>query len=244
MELSIEQYFGMLADRWEIQEERLLAYWGELNADRRFIDSINVSIYDVPNFSGVYFESVSRMHVYRCLLYLLTRVLRPEIFVETGVQNGMSSAFILQAMEHNGCGALHSIDRPPIQQYILDQGTPALPKDKSPGWIIPSYLRHRHRLVLGAAEVQLPILMAELPRVDVFVHDSDHSYSHVMFEIGLAWHYLTEGGCILVDNIEQSAAFSDFARGVGAPSFVVSSFDGPDRVWQHGILSKPAHQAQ
>ncbi|HAM72379.1 MAG TPA: hypothetical protein DCM86_12115, partial [Verrucomicrobiales bacterium] len=89
------------------------------------------------------------------------------------------------------------------------------------------------------AEVLLPRLLADRQSVDVFLHDSDHSYPHILFEMAAAWRYLVPGGHILVDNIEQNAAFGDFARGVGADSLVVSTFQGPQRTWQHGLLRKP-----
>ncbi len=240
MEFPIERYFPQLARLWEVDEKVLCGYWSDLNDDRQFLAAINDKIRDVPEFSGKQFDRAVEMRAYRCLLYLVARVAKPEVFVETGVQNGMSSAFILLGLCHDNGGRLYSIDLPPVEQRILDQGTSPLPEDKAPGWIIPDYLRDRHQLSLGAAERLLPTVLAEQDRVDVFLHDSDHSYSHIMFEIGLAWPYLVKGGHILVDNVEQNAAFADFARGVEAPSMVVSTFDGPDRVWQHGLLRKPA----
>jgi hypothetical protein len=60
-----------------------------------------------------------------------------------------------------------------------------------------------------------------------------------MFEMGLAWRYLVEGGYLMADNVEQNPSFADFAKGVQAPSVVVSTFEGEDRTWQHGLLMKP-----
>lgn len=240
MEFSTEHYFPQLGRLWDVEESTLREYWSQLNDDRQFIAAINDKIRDVPAFAGKQFDSAAQMRAYRCMLYLVTRVSKPRTFVETGVQNGMSSAFILLGLRHENNGTLYSVDLPPVEQRILDQGTPPLPSGKTPGWIIPDYLRDRHELLLGAAEELLPQVLAKQDSIEVFLHDSDHSYSHIMFEIGLAWRYLATGGHILVDNVEQNAAFADFARGVEAPSVVVSTFDGPDRVWQHGVLRKPA----
>ena len=79
------------------------------------------------------------------------------------------------------------------------------------------------------------MLAAEAP-VDVFFHDSDHSYTHMMFEMSLAWYHLKREGWLVVDNIESNAAFADFARGVRAEPLEVASFDTPERVWKHGLL--------
>ena len=238
MELTIAHYFPQLASFWGSTEGDLRRFFADLHADSNFVPAINDKIRDVPDFDGKQFKLASEMRVYRCLLYLAARVIRPEHFVETGVQNGMSSAFILLALKHNGRGQLYSVDLPPIEQRILDQGTNPLPKNKAPGWIIPDDLRSRHELLLGPAEQLLPKLLADLGSIDIFLHDSDHSYSHIMFEAGLAWRYLRAGGHIMIDNVEQNAAFTDFARGVAAPSILISTFEGADRVWQHGLIGK------
>ena len=41
---------------------------------------------------------------YRLMLYLLVRKFRPEIVIETGVARGISSAYMLLAMQQNGTG--------------------------------------------------------------------------------------------------------------------------------------------
>src|SRR5439155_326535 len=47
-------------------------------------------------------------------LYAIVRELRPRVAVETGVCNGVSTAFLLLALEANGFGELHSIDLPEL----------------------------------------------------------------------------------------------------------------------------------
>ena len=238
MEYSIEHYFADIASLAGIEKSVVEAYWADLNGDQDFLPAINAAIKDVPEFGGKQFVSASDMRTFRCLLYMMTRIAKPEVYIETGVHNGMSSAFILLAMKHNKAGHLYSIDLPPLEQRILDQGTNALPDSKTPGWIIPSALRDKHTLILGAAEEELPKLLAQKKKVDIFLHDSDHCYSHIMLEISTAWKYMGVGGYIMVDNIEQNDAYDDFARGVDAPALVVSTFKGEDRLWQHGLIRK------
>jgi Methyltransferase domain len=150
----------------------------------------------------------------------------------------MGTAFILLGLEHNGAGRLISVDLPPIDQRILDQGTRPLPGGKRPGWLVPDYLRRRHDWRLGKAEVLLPQGLAENGRVANFLHDSDYRYAHLMFEVCLAWGYLNPRGMIIVHNIDQSSAFADFSRGVDAQHFMVSTFDSLQRTWQHGVVLK------
>jgi predicted O-methyltransferase YrrM len=243
MEHAIETYLPALAEFWAVPSEQIERHWQELRAASGFLTEINDAIAGVPEFAGVRFTDPGQMRVYRCLLYLCTRALRPVHVVETGVQNGMSSAYILLAMAHNGRGHLHSIDLPPRDERILAQGTNPLPAGQSPGWLIPKPLRDRHSLTLAPAEQALPPLLARLGSIDVFLHDSDHSYEHIMFEAGLAWRYIGPNGCLIVDNIEQNAAFADFAKGVGAQAVTVASFDGPGRRWQHGLMRKPSRES-
>jgi predicted O-methyltransferase YrrM len=238
MEFSITDYFQDLAQITGVESNAINAYWNDLNADVPFLSNINDSIKNVAAFGGRQFQTASEMRAFRCLLYVMTRIVKPTVFIETGVHNGMSSAFILLAMKHNKLGHLYSIDLPPLEQRILDQGTNALPESKAPGWIIPDNLRDNHTLLLGGAEELLPQVLAKEKSIDVFLHDSDHCYSHMLFEISLAWRYLKVGGFIMIDNIEQNAAFTDFARGVDAPSLVVSTFKGEERTWQHGLVRK------
>ena len=236
---TIEESLPELSAAWELALDQLHAYYDELQNSHAFLAAINRAILDVPEFAGIQFRNVSGLRLYRCLLYLLTRAFRPEVFVETGVLNGFSSAFVLLAMQHNSAGTLHSIDLPPVDERIRIQGTGPLPQGKAPGWAIPDELRTRHRLSLGDARVLLPQILEGRGSIEVFLHDSDHSYEHMMLEMALAWPYLRPGGWLLCDNVEQNTAFTDFVRGVNATSFVAASFDSPERTWRHGMARKP-----
>jgi predicted O-methyltransferase YrrM len=234
----IETCLPILARAFARPLPELQQYWSDLRGDARFLAALNGTIADVPEFAGKQFQSPAELRIYRCMLYLATRALRPSTFVETGVHNGLGSAFTLLALHHNAHGTLHSIDLPSTDQVILDQGNRRMPAGRTPGWLIPAYLRDRHRLTIGPAQTALPHVLAELGAVDVFLHDSDHSYPHMMFEMGLAWGYLRRGGWLLCDNIEANTAWRDFSGATGGSPYDVASFDSPARVWKHGLLQK------
>jgi predicted O-methyltransferase YrrM len=238
MDSRLENYFPQLARNWEISKAQLQRYWDDLRASYGFLEDFNRVINNVAEFSGVKFSDVRDLRNYRCLLYLLTRALRPVVFIETGVLNGFSSAFILLAMQHNQQGTLYSIDLPPDDE-ILKQGNRPLPEGKSAGWVIPQSLRASHHILFGRAQVLLPQVLAAQGSVDVFLHDSDHSYPHMMFELGLVWAYLRPGGWLVCDNVEANSAFMDFERGVNGRGTIVPSFDTAARTWKHGLLQKP-----
>lgn len=211
----------------------------ELKEDRGFLHALNAVILHEPAFAGKQFQDVEELRPYRCLLYLLVRATRPAIMVETGVHNGLGTAFLLLAMRHNGTGRLYSIDLPPADERMLAQGNRAMPQGRESGWLIPASLRDRHELLLGPAERLLPETLGRLGGIDAFLHDSDHSYPHMAFELGLAWRYVRRGGFIACDNVEANDLWFDFVRGVAAPWWLFHSFDSPERVWAHGILRKP-----
>ena len=141
--------------------------------------------------------------------YAAVRALMPEVVVETGVASGVSSAYLLLALQRNEKGTLHSVEI----------GDPAyLPRDTHPGWIVPDWLRTRWRLHIGDVTSILPTLLRDLGEVDVFIHDSLHSYEHMRFEFELAYPFIKCGGSLLADDALWNPAFAEFAKGVSSPA--------------------------
>ena len=140
------------------------------------------------------------------VLYIICRLLKPKVVVETGVASGISSKYILYALHKNGQGNLYSIDFP-------------TPTDELPvGWLVPNGLRNRWHLILGKSSEKLPVLLNEIPKVDVFLHDSDHSYRNMMFEFRTVWPYIRKGGLLASDDINMNNSFFDFATEVNRKS--------------------------
>jgi len=113
-------------------------------------------------------------------LYAITRLRRPRHVLEVGVSSGVSSAYLLQALERNSYGTLHSIDLPqfagrPGRSRRPDTPSWVLPEGQSSGWAVPMSLRGRWDLRLGNKNVVIPILADDLPRVDLMVYDVPHS---------------------------------------------------------------------
>ena len=142
----------------------------------------------------------------RCC-YLLCRLIQPSVVVETGVAYGVSSAFILRALEENGRGTLHSVDLPPLRRGA----------EKFWGIAVPERLRSRWRLHRGASARVLPRLLGEMGTVDLFVHDSLHTLGNMRREFESVWPYLRTGGALLADDVERNRAFGELR--LRAPSF-------------------------
>lgn len=114
---------------------------------------------------------------YALPLYVIARLTRPTIAIETGTQNGASAQGILCALKRNEWGHLISIDA----GNDSSDGTHAHTEDGIPGKYIPNHLRDRWSMVIGFTQDKLgPII--EKGVVDLFFHDSDHSREVVEYE--------------------------------------------------------------
>jgi hypothetical protein len=180
---------------------------------------------------------------YYSALYTLVRWLRPESIVETGVSRGVSSKAILSALEENGAGTLYSIDLPNAK-WIDEKGTrwdDSISKSVTTGHLVPRNLRHRWNLIIGESRAMLPMLLNKIGPIDIFMHDSEHSYAHMMFEFNTAWPYVRNSGIMISDDEDYNNAFNDFvgyADGRFARTFAKNS-DGHSYglVWHESLAT-------
>jgi hypothetical protein len=138
-------------------------------------------------------------------IWSLIHHLRPANVVETGVAHGMTSRFILEALETIGAGELWSIDLPPLNPMTRQEVGVAVRQTRVPV--------DRWTDIASTSRRRLPALLSRLRRIDLFIHDSMHSNRNVMFELECAWRYLSARGVIVVDDIDVSLAFDTFTRG-------------------------------
>jgi predicted O-methyltransferase YrrM len=147
-------------------------------------------------------------------LYHVVRWLRPAISVETGVFRGISTAFLLAGLRDNGNGRLYSIDLP-NQSDRTPEGpmvASALPPGAETGFAVPSALRERWTLELGDTHQHLPPLLDRVGPIDLFFHDSGHSYENMRWEYGVALAHLRAGGVLASDDVAWNSAFSEMIR--------------------------------
>lgn len=138
--------------------------------------------------------------------YAVARLTRPKLIVETGIHDGLGSAVLLRALQRNAAdghdGRLLAFDiRPDI------------------GWLIEDGLRDRYEVCIGDTERSLPQQLAARS-VDMFVHDSDHSYYHETFEFETVLSRATVGAALISDNPHGTTAFTDFCGRHGLQPFV------------------------
>jgi len=132
-------------------------------------------------------------------LYALTRWHRPAVIVESGGFIGMSSAFILKALvdEELTTAKLYSIE---------------WSEDCEQGALIPDELRFASgAFVPLRGKVEDFVRSDELPSsIDMFLHDSSHSYRHMLWEFGQFWPRLRDGGLLVSHDVHMNAAFPEF----------------------------------
>ncbi|HLZ93300.1 MAG TPA: class I SAM-dependent methyltransferase [Candidatus Acidoferrum sp.] len=184
---------------------RVREYLSEPIATPRFAQVLRDA---APRFRDLKLESADLFAKKILVQYAAVRALAPRYVVETGVANGVSSSYLLLALQKNGTGLLHSIG--------LDDAA-FLPPGSQPGWLVPDWLRDRWQLHIGDARLMLPGLLAELGSVDIFIHDSLHTYEHMTWEFAAAYPFVRPGGLIFCDDALWNHSFNDFARKVNEP---------------------------
>ena len=105
------------------------------------------------------------------LLYGATRAMDCAQIVETGVADGYSSFYILHALQRNGCGRLVSCD------ISANAGGILTPEERE-AWTLKV-------LDPGSPKRALLSALDQVGPIDVFVHDSDHSYPLADLRIGV-----------------------------------------------------------
>jgi len=222
----------------------LVDYLNEITEDKfKLLHFIEKKVKDVSEFHTKQWPSLHCFGTYRVLLYALIRELRPELIIETGVLHGLSSAFYLQALENNSMGKLVSIDLPSIEKPAgQDMSKDILPDGYEPGWVVPNHLQKRWNLVLGKTENILPQILSKENKLGIFIHDSDHTWDNMMFELSFAWQYLLRGGLLICDNINwlnRERPFETFAENINRNPIKIRSGIPPRyKDWRFGILQK------
>jgi len=157
-------------------------------------------------------------------LHALVRLGRPRHVVEVGVSSGVSSGYLLNALDLNDRGTLHSVDlprRPPRARpgQGAPQGSWSLPAGRYPGWAVPSRLKARWDLRIGDKARVLPLLAQDLRSIDLFVYDVPHDDSVARREFADLRRHLRRGAVVIVDHGPGGGlcpALNDWAKATGS----------------------------
>jgi hypothetical protein len=142
----------------------------------------------------------------RVLWYVLVRVRKPRLVVETGVLMGLGSLTILRALERNAAegfpGRLISVD-----------------PDPAAGWLVPPRLRGPWTLLTGLSTQALPAALAG-ERVGILFQDTPHGYQSQLAEFGLALAHGDPPLILLDPDGGRSPALEELCRRYGGERFV------------------------
>lgn len=167
----------------DASDDEILTAWRELN-ESNFDQTMKRKLGQVEG-------RPDQLHSnWREFLYIIIRLRQPDVVVETGVFDGLSSSYILAAMSFNDRGELYSIDINSSEQF---------PGDHNAGWVVPERYSTRWNLIYDDAQTRLPELTNEII-FDMFLHDSLHESDHMRFEFEMAIEGLRPGGLLLSDN--------------------------------------------
>ena len=114
----------------------------------------------------------------RKAIYLCTRLLKPNLIIETGVAKGASTQAFLLALHNNKKGKLYSIELP-VEGFCSDG---QIHRNETTAEFVDDYLKDRWELILGDSKIELPSLLNQVGNIDIFMHDSLHTYEHMKYE--------------------------------------------------------------
>jgi predicted O-methyltransferase YrrM len=177
------------------------SYYGMWDAVARFAAEIRASDFMAEMIRRRdAFGSEGVMGAIDCAtLYGLTRWLRPAAIVESGGYIGMSSAFILKALSDAKLttAKLYSVE---------------LSQECDQGGLIPDELRSASAgFVPMRGKVEDFLKRDRLPSsIDMFLHDSSHSYRHMLWEFRQFWPRLRDGGLLVSHDVQMNASFPEF----------------------------------
>lgn len=126
--------------------------------------------------------------------YAIVRALQPDVVVETGTHLGLGSCVLAAALLRNGHGRLTTIDIDEDSGHLIDEP-----------WA--SVIDRR----IGSSLEEL----VKMRDVDMFLHDSLHTYEYEARELAAVEPNLRDGAIVLSDNAHDSAALSHWAERTG-----------------------------
>jgi predicted O-methyltransferase YrrM len=161
-------------DAWALDDEYAQSAFAHRHHER---------VQALKSFQGPYRVGSTGQFDCRCL-YVLVRAAKPRTVVETGVLYGAVSSHILAALTRNGVGTLYSIE--------LGRDRREPPHD----FFVPDAVKPHWDLIMGDSRQELPALVARLPSIDLFHHDSLHTFDHMTWEFETVFPHLASGGVL------------------------------------------------
>ena len=205
----------LVAKYYDEPIDKIMGFYSELLEDVDFLNKINERIvyakkyFDRGIFKHGEVDSIDWFGVQRILIYVITRLTKPELIVETGVFYGGNTTFFLNALRKNQKGKLISIDLPgniieDEKRHFLVGNSEKVPTTLETGFLVHENLKDRWDFIRGDSHIELPKINEP---IDLFMHDSDHSYNFIKKEFELIWNNLSNSATLLADDLDWSNGF-------------------------------------
>ncbi len=167
----------------------ITTYFSELEADTALADHIATTTANSEQLRVVY-DGKPRFGR-RIAWYALVRATRPSIVIETGTDVGLGSLVLAAALLRNEAGQLITIDN----------------STYSGGLIGGDYAG----VVTKVIGDSIAVLEQQSESVDLFIHDSFHTYDHECAELDAVEPRLSQHALVLSDNAHGTTACADWA---------------------------------
>lgn len=150
--------------------------------------------------------------------YSIVRMIKPKLIVETGTHDGLGAAVLARALQRN-------------RQEGSDGHLFTLDLDAQSGWLLTGEWKSQLTRILGDTRETLARAISG-KMVDLFIHDSNHSYEHEMFEFTTVLPHMGDRAVLISDNAHVSSAMKDFCSQHGLPFAFFR--EKPARHFYHG----------
>jgi hypothetical protein len=96
---------------------------------------------------------------------------------------------------------------------------PHEPDEPPHDFLVPDALQGRWTLTVGDSRRELPAVLRRLSAIDMFHHDSLHSFEHMSWEYQTAFPHLTPRGILASHDVRTVYRLSDIGRQNAFPAF-------------------------
>jgi hypothetical protein len=96
------------------------------------------------------------------------------------------------------------------------------PREPPHEFFVPDELQPRWELIIGDSRRELPSLVSRLPPIDMFHHDSLHTFEHMTWEFETALPHLSPQGVLSSDDVRNPSSLLGIFRQNAFPAFCES----------------------
>ncbi len=191
---SIKEYYETVTMTRKALLDKIL--WAETFINDLDLEKLHFYVQEIAKSVDPNLNLYLPYHTY---LYLLCRILKPNLVVETGVERGSSTFVILKALQTNGYGKLTSVELAKrvyiAPRFSVPMALVIREAEKNKDISLENWDLH-----FGNSLEVLPKLQDEHHgKVDIFVHGSDHCYEVQKAELMVADELVPRNGFIVVD---------------------------------------------